>query len=262
MNGRITKSLPHYEHAYSAFNHLLGSGHVVTKGLNKRLQIIRESAHVASETHEDGTIATWHESQSGSSEYPWDKDWHEGEHPYVPNYHEDEHVTWHGDYHRGAHQGADTEEEHPDESDHEGAYEEHHHGGHEDDPWSNTVYTSDSAGDATGSISVTQIGSVIDHVVVVHDSSGAKAGCGKLVPTNDTRRHDSSAVAAITMMPGYSGPASAIAGTFTLVHTGTQLSGVYTLTGLAANVTGSFHVHSGTSCSNVGSHLMNAGTVI
>jgi len=119
------------------------------------------------------------------------------------------------------------------------------------DPWHYSVYTADSAGAAAGSISVTQTGSVTGHVVVVHDSSGAKAGCGQLVLIG------SQDVATITMLPGYSGPDSAIAGTFTLAQTGAQLGGSYTLTGLAADVTGSFHVHEGSSCASIGGHMLN-----
>jgi hypothetical protein len=77
INGRIAKSLPHYQHSFEAFQHLLGNDHVVTKGLLTRLNIVKQSAKVAAQS--DDAVANWHKSQGGK--YPYDENWHNGTHP-------------------------------------------------------------------------------------------------------------------------------------------------------------------------------------
>jgi hypothetical protein len=137
----------------------------------------------------------------------------------------------------------------------------------DDHPWANALWFSSAAGLADGEITMSLTGSVTDKVVLVHDTSGTRAGCGRLILNSGGDN-----VATITLMPGYTGPASAIAGSFTFVQmdrqldggtfaltgqqTDKQLGGTFALTGLPASVTGSFTVHDGTSCTNIGSVLV------
>ena len=122
------------------------------------------------------------------------------------------------------------------------------------DPWYNKGWASTTTGTSTGTVAVTQTGSVTGHLVIVHDSAGTKVGCGPLILNNQNKN-----VAAITTIPGYTGSLT-VAGTFTFVQAAAQLSGVYTLTGLPAATSGAFHVHAGTSCAAVGGHFPNPST--
>jgi hypothetical protein len=117
------------------------------------------------------------------------------------------------------------------------------------DPWYNKGWASTATGTSSGTVATTQTASVTGHLVIVHNTAGAKVGCGPLI-LNAANEN----VAAITTIPGYTGSLT-VAGTFTFVQAGAQLSGVYTLTGLPALTTGSFHVHAGTSCAVVGGHF-------
>lgn len=122
------------------------------------------------------------------------------------------------------------------------------------DPWYNTGWASTAAGSSSGTVATTQTASVTGHLVIVHDPAGAKVGCGPLILNAQNEN-----VAAITTIPGYTGSLT-VAGTFTFVQAGAQLSGVYTLTGLPALTSGAFHVHTGTSCAAVGGHFANTAS--
>jgi hypothetical protein len=139
----------------------------------------------------------------------------------------------------------------------------------DDDPWANALWSSSATGlvDTEIVVSMVQNGSVTGKIVIVHDASGTRVGCGRLILSSGGNN-----VANITLMPGYTGPASAIAGSVTFVHihrqhlhgtfgligrrTDKHLGGTFTLSGLPDSVTGSFTVHDGTSCTDIGSVLV------
>jgi len=120
-----------------------------------------------------------------------------------------------------------------------------------DDPWIPIKYYSDADGNAKGEIIMADFtaAAVDGLVVVVHDGSGMKVACSKLVPFSSWYAHIGDYPGVVTGGPtGYVQVKEST--------DGISLKGVFS--GVEMNVTGGWHIHSGTTCDNsslVGGHF-------
>ena len=113
-------------------------------------------------------------------------------------------------------------------------------------PWDAITYSSNPLGIAEISKTVTAfslvgVNPVSGRAVVVHDSSGARVGCGLIKPFLGE-------LVDVATYPGVTNTIKGLLGVSTSPTTG-ALSFTGTLTGLQASSTGGWHVHSGYSCS-------------
>ena len=130
----------------------------------------------------------------------------------------------------------------------------HYYPGMASDPWDYTTYSTEGDGVATVSFSVdgfsmSMMNPVAGRVVVVHDSTGARVGCGVLMSTVGE-------VVTLGSYPGYTG-SLAPKGTFVVEPTTDGISIKGTAGGLEASVSGGLHIHSGytvADASGVGGH--------
>jgi hypothetical protein len=122
----------------------------------------------------------------------------------------------------------------------------HYYDGRNTDPWT-TKWTSQDGGlTAKGSFDITTSGLPLstygDHVVVVHDTSGARIKCGNIIGVPSTG----------AIMADYPGTTSGVRGSVSVSNTETigTVQVAYSLTGLpnAAGDTGGLHIHAGVTC--------------
>ena len=130
----------------------------------------------------------------------------------------------------------------------------HYYPGMASDPWDSTTYSTDGNGVSSFSFSVkgfslSDTNPVAGRVVVVHDSTGARVGCGVLMSTVGD-------VVTLGSYPGYTG-SLAPKGTFVVEPTTDGISIKGTVGGLEASASGGMHIHSGytvADASGVGGH--------
>ena len=130
------------------------------------------------------------------------------------------------------------------------------------DTWSTQRWSSGAAGVASSAAVTGCLSESLDgRVVVIHDSGMKKVGCGKFVKQAAGAGGDAGGgggvyVAVVDKIDGSPGFRD-ISGSVTLTHTGSAITGEFSLSGLEASQTGMWHVHEGSTCANPGGHLLN-----
>eukprot|EP00413_Alexandrium_margalefii_P049831 CAMPEP_0204608056 /NCGR_PEP_ID=MMETSP0661-20131031/60081_1 /ASSEMBLY_ACC=CAM_ASM_000606 /TAXON_ID=109239 /ORGANISM="Alexandrium margalefi, Strain AMGDE01CS-322" /LENGTH=882 /DNA_ID=CAMNT_0051619527 /DNA_START=60 /DNA_END=2708 /DNA_ORIENTATION=+ len=120
----------------------------------------------------------------------------------------------------------------------------HYFDGMNTDPWT-TTYSSDANGAAYVDLSLADFSlwgdkPVGGRAVVVHNSAGARVGCGLLQFTTGQ-------IAIMGTYPGFSGT-EAVKGVIVTTQTRAGITLTGTLIGLPASSTGGYHIHSGYTC--------------
>jgi len=118
----------------------------------------------------------------------------------------------------------------------------HYYGDAEDsDPWT-TTWTSDSAGEATGVVSIdadTLLEDNYGHALVIHESNGDRAACGLI--------GSAEYVATLVDYPDYDG--NTVSGTIAVSETlDNEILVNYDLDGLETSTSGGIHIHEGMTC--------------
>ena len=127
------------------------------------------------------------------------------------------------------------------------------------DPWIGVSWASDENGVAEvsfdiGGFTLHDVMAVAGRTIVIHDSTGAKKGCGVITPTK-------AELVSLGDYPGYGGDQPKVRGLLAVEDAEDGLRTHGTIVGLEPSRTGGWHIHSGYSCaetSAVGGHYYDA----